>query len=418
MVDTNNDLYIESKISEKDLKKKTNEEKRLKICKRNNLLARYLSSQKEKCLLFKIDPWNDIYQKGNLKTFLTSSKHVETLDIKYGMNKLFIYNFLCNYELNDIPKHVSEFMIDRYFKNTNIEKISEQSFSSLESEEKPNENFLNEEDVNEIEQAFFQEYNDSNASIDLSIQNEFNNFADEEEKLSRLDDLTSKISKEIKTNSKNIHKIEKPENVEKNSKIENIKNNSIKQSLLASKMDSNVFFSNMNKIKQTYNNESIEETVEKINNKKKLLENFFSQNTYIDKKLEILRFMKANNIECFNVDDFDVEDHEGNKIITQENIDYWYTSFKNIENRKKTIFNPSLIIMSAALFTIEHGAKFFNIKEFEGISKNFSEKTVPQDLLSTKEYLDEHISSHIPKNPFFDFGLYLVKTFFEKKLSL
>lgn len=411
MVEKNNDLYIESKISEKDLKKKTNEEKRLKICKRNNLLSKYLLSQKEKCLLFKIDPWNDIYQKGNLKTFLTSSKHVETLDIKYGMNKLFIYNFLYNYELNDIPKHVSEFMIDRFFNNIEKKEFSEQSFSSIDSEEKNIEEYLNGE--NEIEKEFFHEYHETHISTDLSIQNEFNNFVEEKENISKLDNLTTQISKEIIVESKNILKEEVEENEQKNTK-----NNSVKKHILSSRMDSKVFVSNMNKIKQTYNNESIEETIEKINNKKKLLENFFSQNTYIDKKLEILRFMKVNNIECFSADDFDVEDGEGNKLISQENIDHWYASFKNIETRKKTIFNPSLIIMSAVLFSVEQGAKFFNIKEFEGISKNFSEKTVPQDLLSTKEYLDEHISSHMPKNPFFDFGIYLVKTFFEKKLSL
>lgn len=418
MEDSKIDIYVESKISETELKKNNNEIKRKRVCNKNNLLEKYLSKKKHKNELFTLSPWEDLYQKENLIKFLTSSKHVETVDLKYGMNKLFIYNFLVNHELNDIPKEISEYFINLYFKdinnnNYNIEDKDDLSISSSISTQNNDEEL----DDEEIEIEFLKET--ENNSIDDVVDNDFEECLNNEIESSKIDVLESNINEEQIIHKSNVSTFSNISNKsEKKNTLTDLQSTAIKKSFLESKMDSQMLYSKINKLKPTYNNENINDTIDKISNKKKLLENFFSQNTYIDKKLEILRFMKANNIECFNTYDFDVLDNNGNKIITQENIDDWYAAFKNIESRKNNIFNPSLLIISSVLFGIEHLAKIFNIKEFQGISKNFSDNNVPQDLLSTKEYLDEHISNNIPRNPIFDFSFYLAKVFFEKKLSL
>lgn len=143
----------------------------------------------------------------------------------------------------------------------------------------------------------------------------------------------------------------------------------------------------------------------------------YKQNIDVDKKLEIIRYMKLQDIDL-TAELFDITDEKNNLIITDEEINKWYIQIKKLEQRKTRTFDISTLLIMISLYGVEWMAKRFNITELSTLCSDLNFESMPHHLLSSKDYLDNYISNKVPNNPALDLVWFIVGTYTYKKTGL
>ncbi|AKS26401.1 putative viral membrane formation protein [Diachasmimorpha longicaudata entomopoxvirus] len=149
-----------------------------------------------------------------------------------------------------------------------------------------------------------------------------------------------------------------------------------------------------------------------------LLANEKQKRAVVDKKIIITSFFKKHNLD-FDADYFNAVDEKNKLIITQENIDDWYEQITDLDKRKKNSINISLLAITIFTTGIEKLAAYLNIVELSDITSEFKNNSLSTNIISTKEYLDECISSYVPQqNPLFDYGIFVGSYYLKRKFGI
>lgn len=137
----------------------------------------------------------------------------------------------------------------------------------------------------------------------------------------------------------------------------------------------------------------------------------------IERKNLIIQFMKEKKLS-FNPEYFEVKD--GDKYLFPDNliIEISDKIIKIRKRNKQLTGDLGAIGIHLLIFGIEKTACYFNIDEFEGLSKSINFDNLDSELQPTKRYINSLVPTDVTENPLFGLGMFLFKKYSQKKIGI
>lgn len=427
------------------------------IIQLNNELEEFIYKQNELPGLLKITSWDEMQIKdNNLYKLLSSDKHIKTFIPQYQMNKEFIFNILQQSRFLNIDYEDAQILIQNFF-DQDIYNIDQNEINNplsmndyYNGDSNPNLNFLiiNEEEEDNINAEKYimlsDELNKNNEE-----ENEFDTnsilsegFSDEEEnKMLAIENRINEYEKEEKINEGKIienkndeEKIEKKDFIKpvESKPIKDIdehkENKNFKQEIGVNNSQKNIFGNKKSSVisqyktsqlEQIYNGYKPEEDIHiRMEKKKEEINDFLFNNISFDynKEVVIMEFLKEHNID-FQAEFFEYQKEYGKKFFSDDLINKWYKQIMTIKKKRSVDLKPSLFIIVMFLYGFEFLMQKLKIEGFENLHKEIKMDNIPENLLSTKMYLDNKFSD-LPSNPLFDVLLFIIGVYTKKKTGI
>lgn len=139
--------------------------------------------------------------------------------------------------------------------------------------------------------------------------------------------------------------------------------------------------------------------------------------TIADRKVMIMQFMREKNL-YFNFEYFDVKENNKNLFPESLIIDISNKIIQIKKRNKQLTGDLGAIGIQAIVFLIEKTACYFNIEEFDGLSKSINFDNLDSELQPTKQYINSLVPTDVTDNPVFGLGMFLFKKYGQKKMGL
>lgn len=427
------------------------------IIQLNNELEEFIYKQNELPGLLKITSWDEMqFKDNNLYKLLSSDKHIKTFIPQYQMNKEFILNILQQSRFLNIDYEDAQILIQNFFdqdiynidQNEIINPLSMNGYYNGDSNQNLNFLIINEEEEDNINAEKYIMLSDE-LNKNIEEENEFDTnsilsegFSDEEE--NKMIDIENRINESEKEEKKNEEKIIEnkinEEKIEKKDFIKPVESKPIKdvdeqkedknfkqeigvnnsqKNIVVNKKSSVISQYKTSQLEQIYNGYKPEEDIHiRMEKKKEEINDFLFNNISFDynKEVVIMEFLKEHNID-FQAEFFEYQKEYGKKFFSDDLINKWYKQIMTIKKKRSVDLKPSLFIIVMVLYGFEFLMQKLKIEGFENLHKEIKMDNIPENLLSTKMYLDNKFSD-LPSNPLFDILLFIIGVYTKKKTGI